>query len=162
MEQIKATWVLKAESDLTGLADCLPAKCKAQYRAAGVRVAASHLYFGCRDADKDFYYADLWRRLQSSGVLAADRGLVTAFSRSKKGKVYVTQRLAENATQLLHLLRNGAYIFVSGSAEKMPQEVAAVFREAVLQECGSLSATEALKYLRQMEISGRYVVEAWS
>ena len=56
----------------------------------------------------------------------------------------------------------GAYVYVSGSAEKMPQEVAAVFQQKVLQGEGGLPVDAARKYMRQLEASGRYVVEAWS
>ena len=44
----------------------------------------------------------------------------------------------------------------------MPQEVAAILREGVLQAKGGLTAAEAEKYLRQLELAGRYTVEAWS
>lgn len=44
----------------------------------------------------------------------------------------------------------------------MPQEVAAVFLERVLQQAGGLEPAAAGKAMRQLEASGRYVVEAWS
>lgn len=72
---------------------------------AGVKQAPCHLYFGCRSIEKDFYYTDLWQRLLGKGVLAAQGGLVTAFSRDQGRKVYVTHRLAENAAQLFELLQ---------------------------------------------------------
>lgn len=73
--------------------------------AAGAQQAPSYLFFGCRSAAKDFYYADLWRRLQAAGVLDREEGLVTAFSRNQPQKVYVTHRLAERAALLWHLLQ---------------------------------------------------------
>ena len=56
----------------------------------------------------------------------------------------------------------GAHVYVSGSAQKMPQEVANVFRERVLQGQGGLAAAEAQQYMKRLEATGRYVVEAWS
>ena len=44
----------------------------------------------------------------SKGVLAANGGLVTAFSRGQDTKVYVTQRLAETAAKLWDLLQQAS------------------------------------------------------
>ena len=41
-------------------------------------------------------------------MLAANGGLVTAFSRDQDKKVYVTQRLAENAAKLWDLLQQAS------------------------------------------------------
>ena len=63
----------------------------------------------------------------------------------------------------LHIIHlQGAHIYVSGSAEKMPQEVADVIRVQILQGQGGLNPVAAQKYMRQLESSKRYVVEAWS
>ena len=56
----------------------------------------------------------------------------------------------------------GATIYVSGSAQKMPQDVAAVFKEVILQQRGGLSAIDAQNTMRLLTNSHRYVVEAWT
>ncbi len=56
----------------------------------------------------------------------------------------------------------GAHVYMSGSAEKMPQEVAEVSKLQVLQGEGGTSPDAAQKYLQQLEFSKRYIVEAWS
>ena len=56
----------------------------------------------------------------------------------------------------------GAYVYVSGSAEKMPQEVARVFKEKILQAEGGLTEIDANRALKQLELNKRYTVEAWS
>lgn len=71
---------------------------------AGVGVAPSYLYFGCRGAEKDFYYREQFQQLQREGVLAERGGLLCACSRDQPGKFYVTHLLALNAPQLLDLL----------------------------------------------------------
>ena len=63
-------------------------------------VAASHLYFGCRNEAKDYYYRDFWERCQQAGMLAKPGGLVTAFSRDQPTKVYVSHRIRENSARL--------------------------------------------------------------
>lgn len=56
----------------------------------------------------------------------------------------------------------GASIYVSGSAQKMPQDVATVFKEVILQQSGGLSAVDAHNTMRLLISNHRYVVEAWS
>ena len=58
-------------------------------------------------------------------------------------------------------LQAGAYVYVAGSADKMPAAVAAAIEEAVAQQ-GGLSRVEAAAYVRRLELGGRYQVEAWS
>ena len=53
-------------------------------------------------------------------------------------------------------------MYVSGSAEKMPQEVASVFARDVCEKQGGMTAAEAQQYMKRMEAAGRYHVEAWS
>ena len=56
----------------------------------------------------------------------------------------------------------GATIYVSGSAQKMPQDVANVFKKVILQQAGGLSAIDADKSMKLLASNHRYVVEAWS
>lgn len=55
----------------------------------------------------------------------------------------------------------GASIYVSGSAKNMPRDVATAF-EDVVAACGGLTKADAEKYVRQLQATGRYFVEAWS
>lgn len=54
-----------------------------------------------------------------------------------------------------------AIVFVCGSASKMPQDVLQAFQKVLTQEAG-MTAEEAAKYMKQLELKGRYVTEAWS
>lgn len=56
----------------------------------------------------------------------------------------------------------GAHVYVSGSAAKMPEEVANTFKEKVLQVEGGLTQAEAARAMRLLETNKRYTVEAWS
>ena len=60
-----------------------------------------------------------------------------------------------------HCSWQGAKIYISGSAEKMPQDVMKAL-EDVVQQHGDLTAQEAQAYVRQLELSRRCHVEAWS
>ncbi len=55
----------------------------------------------------------------------------------------------------------GAVVFVCGSAKSMPQDVAVACERVCMQE-GGMTKADAAKYMKQLEIKGRYVVEAWS
>jgi sulfite reductase alpha subunit-like flavoprotein len=119
------------------------------------------LFFGCRSAAADFYYADEWHALRAAGVLERQDGLQAAFSRDQPDKVYVTHCIRRQAALVWRLLQQGAMVYVSGSADKMPADVAAAFRD-VAAEQGGLGEAEAERFVRQLQLGGRYFVEAWS
>ena len=73
--------------------------------AAGAPVAPSHLVFGCRNQQADFYYSQLWQQLLAEGILSPQDGLLTAFSRDQKHKVYVQDRLREHGHLLWQLIQ---------------------------------------------------------
>lgn len=127
------------------------------------RPAPCTLFFGCRSEAGDFYFRQEWEAMQAAGVLAAPpAGLVTAFSRDTAGsKVYVQHRIRERAAEVWAALQAGAWVYVAGSADKMPAQVAEAFAEAVAAG-GGLSGEEAAAYVRRLELTGRYQVEAWS
>ena len=60
-----------------------------------------------------------------------------------------------------YMLAQGAHIYVCGSADKMPRDVAAAFIDVVVQE-GCLDQASAAQYVRQLEHKRLYTVEAWS
>ena len=121
------------------------------------------LVFGCRNEAGDFYYRREWEAMQQAGVLAEPPlGLITAFSRDQGSKVYVQHRITEYGAALWRLLLEGtAAVYVAGSADKMPAQVAAAFEEVAVRH-GGLSRDAAARWLRGLELSGRYQVEAWS
>ncbi len=55
----------------------------------------------------------------------------------------------------------GAAVYVAGSADKMPAQVASAFEDVAVQH-GGLGKEQAQKWLKQLESAGRYQVEAWS
>lgn len=141
----------------TGVA---PLRSFLQERAAQRAAAAAALFFGCRAPEADYYYRRQWEGYAGDGTLAE---LSVAFSRPPGGgpKAYVTHRLRERGAQVWALLAAGASVFVSGSARSMPTDVAAAFRD-VARDAGGLSAEAAASYVRSLELSGRWNVEAWS
>jgi sulfite reductase alpha subunit-like flavoprotein len=77
-------------------------------------------------------------------------------------KVYVTHKLREHGAAVWQLLHSGGgCVYVSGSAEKMPAGVVAALQDVAVAY-GGLSPEAAAQYVRQLELTGRYHVEAWS
>lgn len=98
---------------------------------------------------------------RNEGILAPD-GLNTAFSRDQKEKVYVTHKMLEKGEILADLILNkNASIYVSGSANKMPQDVHNAFIQLLTRNT-SLSFEDSENLLKHLERSGRYQVESWS
>ncbi|XP_036973433.1 NADPH-dependent diflavin oxidoreductase 1 [Acanthopagrus latus] len=119
---------------------------------------ANVLFFGCRSEPKDFYFRSEWEEMMKAGHLS----LFTAFSRDQEEKVYVQQRVRENAELLWDLIANkGACFYIAGNAKQMPASVCDALKEVFQQE-GGVSAEEAEQMLTAMERTGRLQSETWS
>jgi len=102
-----------------------------------------------------------WEELMAQGVLESPGGLACAFSRDQPEKVYVQHLIAQQASRLWGLINDGgALVYVAGSADKMPADVAKAFAGVIADklQCG-LDAAQKLQ--RQLETKRRYFVEAW-
>ncbi|EFI26889.1 NADPH-ferrihemoprotein reductase [Coprinopsis cinerea okayama7 len=92
---------------------------------------ANTLYFGCRSEDKDQHYGEEWRRLSESQELVYR----TAFSRDGPEGVkrtYVQDRILEDAERIWRLVgEEGAWVYISGSSNKMPIAVKDAIAQAV-------------------------------
>jgi hypothetical protein len=71
-------------------------------KQAGRTVGEAVLFFGCRDAGKDFIYEDEFLAYAADGTLTA---LHTAFSRMQEKKIYVQDRVREHGAELWALLQ---------------------------------------------------------
>ncbi|KAF7725891.1 NADPH-dependent diflavin oxidoreductase 1 [Apophysomyces ossiformis] len=116
------------------------------------------LLFGCRYEMKDYHYRDEWNRYIEEGRLI----VFTAFSREQNEKLYVQDRVREQSALLWNLVdTQGAKIVLSGSAGKMPEQVAYAFKEIFMKE-GGLNAEQAENYFSTMVKTGQYQEECWS
>ncbi|XP_077593032.1 NADPH-dependent diflavin oxidoreductase 1 [Stigmatopora nigra] len=119
---------------------------------------ANVLFFGCRSESKDFYFRSEWNDMTKAMQLS----LFTAFSRDQEEKIYVQQRVRENALLIWNLIANkGAYFYIAGNAKDMPNGVCDALK-VVFQKNGGLSAEDAEKMLASMEKSGKFQSETWS
>lgn len=121
-------------------------------------------FFGCRNETKDFLYKDFWfSHTKNSEVLSEQKGggFFVAFSRDQAQKVYVQHKIQEEGIKVWNFLKSGAWVYVAGSATKMPADVMSTLEEVISRE-GGFSKESASRWLKQLEKIGRYHVEAWS
>ncbi len=110
------------------------------------------LFFGEQRRVSDFLYEEQFNQLQRAGVLTK---LHTAFSRDQGKKVYVQDRMQENAADLYDWLEQGAYFYVCGDASRMAKDVETALLDVIAK--GSNSTLEhATEYLANMKKQKRY------
>ena len=110
------------------------------------------LFFGDQRKDSDFLYADEWAAYLQSGVLTR---LDLAFSRDQAAKIYVQDRMRENAVELWRWLQAGAYFDLCGDAKRMAKDVDAALH-AIVAEQGGLTPEAAVDWVKQFKKDGRY------
>ncbi|MDQ6632361.1 MAG: sulfite reductase subunit alpha, partial [Verrucomicrobiota bacterium] len=120
-------------------------------RAVGAK-GPSWLFFGDQRGATDFLYREELETMKSEGTLAR---LETAFSRDQSEKIYVQQRLRENAEELWSWLENGAHFYVCGDAKRMAKDVDAALQE-IIQTAGGRTSEQASEYAKKMKTEKRY------
>lgn len=78
------------------------------------------LFFGERQAEFDFFHQEEILNWQKTGVL---QHLDLAFSRDQEQKIYVQDKLLEQAQGVQYWIAQGAAIYVCGSLQGMAQQV---------------------------------------
>ncbi|MEE1751916.1 bifunctional nitrate reductase/sulfite reductase flavoprotein subunit alpha [Streptomyces sp. SP18CS02] len=122
-----------------------------QRRALGHH-GGNWLFFGEQHRATDFYYRQELEEFHRHGTLSR---LDLAFSRDQRAKVYVQDRMRENAAHLWSWLRDGAHFYVCGDASRMAKDVDQALREIAVTQ-GGLSEEEATLYVKQLVSDKRY------
>ena len=128
-----------------------------QERRALGHTGRNWLFFGERNSATDFYYADELTGLRDAGVLT---DLTCAFSRDQRHKVYVQDRLREQAARVWDWLQDGAHFYVCGDASRMAKDVDAALRDIVSSQ-GGMSDDDAAAYLKAMSKQRRYLRDVY-
>ncbi|HEY4247798.1 MAG TPA: sulfite reductase subunit alpha [Lacunisphaera sp.] len=121
-------------------------------RRATAAKGKSWLFFGDQRAASDFLYRGELESLKSEGVLAR---LDLAFSRDQEEKIYVQQRMLENAAELFAWLEAGAHFYVCGDASRMAKDVDVALHK-VVETAGHKTATGAAAYIQALRTAKRY------
>ena len=87
--------------------------------------------------------------------------LFTAFSREGSQKVYVQQRLSEQAALVNDLLQQKANFYVCGDASNMAREVNTMLGQIISQQRG-VSVEKGEEVVKAMRSSNQYQEDVWS
>jgi sulfite reductase (NADPH) flavoprotein alpha-component len=110
------------------------------------------LFFGERSAATDYLYREELESMHADGHLTR---IDTAFSRDNDHKVYVQDRMMEQAPLVWRWLEDGASIYVCGDASRMAKDVnAAIYR--IVQEQSGMSETATDEYVGTLKDTHRY------
>lgn len=122
----------------------------------------SFLFYGCRYKAEDFLFKEELEIFKKNGILDKKNGIVTAFSRDQDEKIYVTHKLKEYSDLVYDLIVNkGCFIFVSGSAKNMPNDVLMTLEE-IVSKGGNIHYTIAKEYFNSLKNKNHFIMEIWS
>jgi len=134
----------------TGVA---PFRAYLQDRKATGAKGKNWLFFGEQRRGSDFLYEEEFTALQAEGILTR---FDTAFSRDQAHKVYVQNRLLENAGEVWKWIdQEGAHFFVCGDASRMAKDVDAALLQ-IVQTAGGKTPEEAAAYIEELKKVKRY------
>ncbi|KGJ94499.1 assimilatory sulfite reductase (NADPH) flavoprotein subunit [Colwellia psychrerythraea] len=133
----------------TGVA---PFRAFMQEREARDASGDNWMFFGDQTFTQDFLYQVEWQNYLKSGLLTR---MDVAFSRDQAEKVYVQDRLKEQASDVFAWLERGAHLYICGDANRMAKDVHQTLVE-IIQEHGKLSAEQAEDYLKSLRSNKRY------
>lgn len=133
----------------TGIA---PFRAFMQEREATQATGKNWLLFGDQTFNQDFLYQIEWQAHLKSGLLSK---LDLAFSRDQAEKVYVQDRLKENAADVYQWLQEGAHFYVCGDANHMAKDVHNTLID-IISEQGKLNLEQAEQYLTELRQAKRY------
>jgi len=110
------------------------------------------VFFGDQHRATDFLYEEEWTQYLESGQLAR---LDLAWSRDQAHKIYVQDRMRENAAELWAWLEKGACFYVCGEAKRMARDVDAALHDIIAQQ-GGMPPEKAVEYVKQLKKDRRY------
>lgn len=120
-------------------------------RALGAK-GRNWLFFGERSAATDYLYREELEAMRADGHLAR---LDTAFSRDQEDKVYVQDRMLEQAALFWNWLQDGASVYVCGDASRMAKDVHAALHK-IVENQGGMSMHAAEEYVHTLKEEHRY------
>jgi sulfite reductase (NADPH) flavoprotein alpha-component len=128
----------------------------AERAAAGIR-GRNWLLFGERNRASDFLYETELLAWLKDGTLSR---LDVAFSRDLDQKVYVQDRMRENAEDLWRWLQDGACFYICGDATRMARDVDAMLRRVAMTE-GRMDEAQARDWIVALARQGRYLRDVY-
>ena len=133
----------------TGIA---PFRAFMQARVAREAPGKNWLVFGNPHFTEDFLYQTEWQGWQKDGYL---HRYSLAWSRDQAEKVYVQDKLREEAANVWQWLKDGAYVYICGDAARMAKDVERALLDIIAGE-GGMHADDAEEYLDELRQTRRY------
>jgi sulfite reductase (NADPH) flavoprotein alpha-component len=133
----------------TGIA---PFRAFMQERIATNATGRNWVFFGDQHRATDYLYEEEWTKWQAEGKLAR---VDLAFSRDQILKVYVQDRMRENAAELWAWIKGGGHFYVCGDAKRMAKDVDVALHDVIGQQ-GGMDPAAAADYVKQMKKDKRY------
>lgn len=133
----------------TGIA---PFRAFLQERIARKSTGRSWIFFGDQHHATDYLYGDEFEKYLAEGEL--DR-LDLAWSRDQDYKIYVQDKILENAADLWEWLEGGALFYVCGDAKRMAKDVDAALHK-IARDQGGMSEEEAIAWVKSLKKEKRY------
>ncbi len=133
----------------TGVA---PFRAFVEHRAALGSTGKNWLFFGDQHYTYDFLYQLEWQDHLKEGTLSR---LDVAFSRDQPEKVYVQDRMIQQAKELYQWLEEGAHFYVCGDANRMAHDVHEALISVVENQAG-ISREAAEVYVEDLKKTKRY------
>ena len=122
-----------------------------EHRALGA-TGKNWLFFGERSAASDYLYREELESMRKDNFLTR---LDLAFSRDQGHKVYVQDKMLENAPTVWSWLQDGANLYVCGDASRMAKDVDATLHTIVEQQ-GGMNTDAAQEYVDALKDQHRY------
>ncbi len=110
------------------------------------------LFFGDQCRAFDFLYAEEFIDMEADGFL---NKLSLAFSRDQEKKIYVQDRMLEQAQEMYAWLEDGASFYVCGDAKRMAKDVDSALHK-VIEIAGGKTADQAKEYVERLKKEHRY------
>lgn len=138
----------------TGIA---PFRSFLHHRAATMAPGNSWLFFGHQREATDYLYKGELATLQAAGTLTR---LSLAWSRDGSEKIYVQDRMRQEAAELWQWLKQGAHFYICGDAKRMAKDAETALADIIASE-GQLSTSAARDYIADLKASGRYQADVY-
>jgi sulfite reductase (NADPH) flavoprotein alpha-component len=133
----------------TGIA---PFRAFLQEREKKSATGRNWLFFGDWNEATDYLYGDEFEYWLATGLL---HRVDLAFSRDQDYKIYVQDRIREQAAELWSWIRDGACFYVCGDATRMAKDVDTALRDLLMKE-GSMNEVETADTIKVMKKERRY------
>jgi sulfite reductase (NADPH) flavoprotein alpha-component len=138
----------------TGIA---PYRAFVQHRELAEKLGRSWLFFGNRNFETEFLYQTEWQGFIKSGALTK---MDVAFSRDGDKKVYVQDRLLENAQEVYQWLEEGSHFYICGDMKNMARHVQDTLVKIVEKE-GVMTKENAQEYVANLEKERRLQLDVY-